>query len=143
MKGHIHRRGGTWSVMWDEPRGPDGKRRQRKKGGFRTKREAEAHLAHVLAAIDRHTYMRPERTTVGQYLTEQWLPSLTVRPSTRRSYQSHVRIYLVPKIGDIPLQRLSRGDLRQMFADLAVSGVRKPLCQPRRCAGCRPPCGLR
>lgn len=127
MKGHIHRRGGTWSVMWDEPRGPDGKRRQRKKGGFPTKREAEAHLAHVLAAIDRHTYMRPDRTTVGQYLTEQWLPSLTVRPSTRRSYQSHVQIYLVPKIGDIPLQRLSRGDLRQMFADLAVSGVRKPL----------------
>jgi len=47
--------------------------------------------------------------------------------ATRRSYQSHVRIYLVPQIGDIPLQRLSRGDLRRMFADLAVSGVRKPL----------------
>jgi integrase len=113
--------------MWDEPRGADGKRRQRKKGGFATRKEAQAHLTQVLASLDKNAYIQPERMTVGEYLNDVWLPTLTVRPSTRRAYESHVRIYFVPRVGHIPLQRLSRADLRSMFADLARAGVRRPL----------------
>lgn len=127
MRGHVHKRGATWSAMWDEPRGADGKRRQRKKGGFATRKEAQAHLTQALASIDRHAYVQPERMTFGEYLTEVWLPGLTVRPSTRLAYESHVRIYLIPRLGHVPLQRLTRVDLRQMFAELATSGIRKPL----------------
>lgn len=127
MRGHVHKRGSTWAVMWDEPRGADGKRRQRKKGGFATRRQAQAHLTDVLAALQKNAYVQPDRTTVGDYLTEQWLPSLTVRPSTKRAYESHVNIYLIPHVGHLPLQRLSRGDLRTMFAALARHGIRRPL----------------
>lgn len=129
MRGHVHKRGATWSASWDEPRGGDGKRRQRKKGGFATRKEAQVHLTQVLASIDRHAYVQPERMTLADYLTQVWLPGLTVRPSTRLAYESHVRIYLVPRLGHVPLQRLSRADLRRMFAELAISGIRKPLSE--------------
>lgn len=127
MRGHVHKRGNTWAVMWDEPRGADGRRRQRKKGGFATRKEAQAHLTQMLAAIKKQAYVQPVRTTFGDYLIGQWLPSLTVRPSTKRAYESHVKIYLIPRLGDVPLQRLSRGDLKAMFADLSQRGIRKPL----------------
>lgn len=51
MQGHIHRRVHTtvegketvnWYVIIDLPRNPNGKRRQKWHGGFRTRREAEA-----------------------------------------------------------------------------------------------------
>src|SRR5689334_9826488 len=98
MTGHVHKRGSTWTVMWDEPRGADGKRRQRKKGGFTTRKEAQTHLTAVLAGIAKGAYVRPERITLGDYLTRRWLPSLTVRASTKVAYASHVNIYLIPRL---------------------------------------------
>jgi integrase len=85
MSGNVHKRGTTWSVMWDEPRGADGRRQQRKKGGFKTKKEAQVHLTQMLASLANRSYVQPDKMTVAQYLTEQWLPSLQVRESTQRS----------------------------------------------------------
>src|SRR4051794_23941208 len=113
--------------MWDEPRTGDGKRRQRKKGGFATKKEAQAHLNGVLASLGNQTYVQPAKLTFGDYLCKQWLPGLHVRESTQRSYASHVDTYLVPRLGYIPLQSLTRANLRTMFADLSSQGARKPL----------------
>jgi hypothetical protein len=44
MRGHIHKRGSTWTVVYDETAGEEGKRRQRSKGGFATKRDAQRFL---------------------------------------------------------------------------------------------------
>jgi hypothetical protein len=49
MRGHAYKRGSTWTVMYDEQPADDGKRRQRSKGGFATKREAEQWLTDTLA----------------------------------------------------------------------------------------------
>jgi integrase len=122
MSGNVHKRGTTWSAMWDEPRGPDGRRQQRKKGGFKTKKEAQAYLTQMLASLATRSYVQPDKMTVAQYLTEQWLPSLQVRESTHRAYASHVNVYFIPRIGHIPLQRLSKVDVRKLFADLVSSG---------------------
>ena len=48
-RGNVYKRGSTWSVRYDEP-SPDGKRKQRSKGGFRTRRDAQQFLAEQLAA---------------------------------------------------------------------------------------------
>src|SRR5665647_196385 len=122
MIGNVHKRGTTWYAMWDEPRGPDGRRQQRKKGGFKTKKEAQAYLTQMLASLATRSYVQPDKMTVTQYLIEQWLPSLQVRESTQRSYASHVNVYFIPRIGHIPLQRLSKSDVRKVFADLVSGG---------------------
>jgi len=55
VRGHIAKRGSTWTVTYDEP-AVDGKRRQRSKGGFATKREASAFLTDALGRLEGGTY---------------------------------------------------------------------------------------
>lgn len=81
MRGHIAKRGATWTVSFDEP-AVDGRRRQRSKGGFATKREESAFLTDTLARLAGGTYASPSRLTVGDYLATEWLPAVrgTLRP---------------------------------------------------------------
>ena len=93
MRGHVRKRGATWSVIYDEP-GENGKRRQRWRGGFATKREAESFLATTLNRLGDGSYVAPAKLTLGTYLEEEWLPAIvdTVRPLTYGIYRSMARI---------------------------------------------------
>jgi len=48
MRGRVHKRGSTWTVVYDEGRDEHGGRRQRSRGGFATKREGQAFLTATL-----------------------------------------------------------------------------------------------
>jgi len=53
--------------------------------------------------------------TVGQWLDE-WLASRRkIRKSTRRSYEAHVRLYLKPHLGHLPIDRLRVVHIAAMF----------------------------
>ena len=96
-RGSVRQRGSTWTVVFDEPR-TDGRRRQRSKGGFRTRKEAERYLREQLVSLDVRTYVAPQKLTVANYLVEHWLPALHargLRPSTLARYESHVRCAIV------------------------------------------------
>jgi integrase len=124
MRGHVHKRGQTWTVVYDEQAG-DTKRCQRTKGGFATKREARTFLTDVLARLERGTYATPSKLTVGDYLTDEWLPAIhgTLRPLSYDRYANAVRLYLTPRIGATRLQALSGGHLNAMYAALEASGL--------------------
>ena len=56
---------------------------------------------------------------------EEWLRSKqSLRPSTRASYEAHVRRYLVPHLGSIRLGALHPRDIERMYAELAVASGR-------------------
>jgi integrase len=113
-----------WYVLVDVPAGPDGKRRRRGVGGFKTKREAKAAEAEALRRIRDGVYVEPSRLTVGAYLTEMWLPSMAsqVRATTLGGYRHNVRAYLVPRLGDISLQRLTTARVGAFYGELVTSG---------------------
>src|SRR5262249_61069213 len=53
--------------------------------------------------------------TVGEWL-DQWLAGRrTIRKSTRRSYEAHVRRYLKPHLGHLPIDRLRVVHIAAMF----------------------------
>ncbi|MFY1674060.1 tyrosine-type recombinase/integrase [Plantactinospora sp. WMMB334] len=57
--------------------------------------------------------------TVGEYLT-QWLASRRkVEPGTVRSYESHMRVHLVPHLGAIGIQQLRVEHISAMFTAIA------------------------
>lgn len=114
----------TWSYVCDVGRGPDGKRRQRTKGGFATRQEADRALRETLASTDEHRYIAPSRLTLGQFLESEWLPAVraTVRPTTLAQYRQAVRVHLVPALGGVALQALSPAHLNALYADLLESG---------------------
>jgi hypothetical protein len=128
VRGSTYQRASSESWYGCVDRGTDpvtGKRRKQIKGGFATKREAERWVRTTLTAIEQGTHVEPSKLTVGQFLTDEWLPSLTargLRPSTLGSYRLLTERYLVPRLGAVPLQRLTPADLNRTYSDLLADG---------------------
>jgi integrase len=124
MRGSIRKRGTTWSVVYDEP-SPDGKRRQRSKGGFGTKRAASAFLTEQLARLGDGSYAAPTKTTVGTFLADEWLPAVTptLRPLSVARYGQAIPLYIGPSIGATRLQALRGGNLNAMYSNLERDGL--------------------
>lgn len=121
QRGSIRRRGETWTAYWSTT-DPDGSRRQRTRGGFPTKRTAQAHLTQVVAEVARGSWVEPSRTTVADYLTGTWLPSLDRRPATIAQYATVARAWIVPAVGSVPLHALTPAHVAGMVASLRASG---------------------
>jgi integrase len=123
MRGSVVKRGSTFSIVYDEPTAAG--RKQRWRGGFTTKRAAERALADAVARIGSGGYVEPSRLTFGAYLTDRWLPSIraSIRPSTLTRYRLDVDTKLVPRLGAVPLQRLTGADLDELYAVLLERGL--------------------
>ena len=146
MKGRFHKRGSTWTVIYDEPSGEDGRRRQRSKGGFATRKDAERFLTEQLDRMQRGTYATPSKLTVADFLDHEWLPAVepTLRPLSATRYRSVVRPYLTPGIGSLRLQGLSAGHLNGLYAQLeqdGLSGGRVASCTRSSAGRCATPSG--
>jgi integrase len=103
-------RHGSWYFSADLPSAA-GQRRRVRRGGFPTQAAA---VAAILALASPAAGPEPGLTT-GEWL-RRWLASrVSLRASTSRSYAAHVRTYLVPYLGGIPLTALTAGDVQAMF----------------------------
>ncbi len=123
MRGHVRKRGNTWSVVVDLGTDENGRRRQKWHSGFRTKRDATRGLTEILARLQSGTYVEPRRQTVAEYL-RGWLPAIksTVRPGTWSSYRVKVERHVIPRIGHVPLRQLDALHLNSLYADLLSTG---------------------
>ncbi len=116
------KRHGSWFVAYDEPSG-DGKRRLRRRGGFKSEREARAALTDVLGRLDRGTYCGPSRVTVAAYLPTWLAGRANLRPTTRLSYGHHVRAYLVPQLGHHRLTDLRAHHIQAAYAAIIAGNA--------------------
>ena len=100
-----------------------GPRQQRSRGGFATKREAVTAMNELQQSALRGTYVAPSKLTVAEYL-EQWLPSARarLRPGAYDACESHVRAYIAPRIGGLPLQALTPTKVKALYAELRSDG---------------------
>jgi integrase len=122
-QGRVFKRGSSWSYVVDV-NAPGAPRKQRTKSGFPTKAIALQALHDVQESIVVGRYVARSKLTLGQYLTELWLPAMraSVRPSTWTSYEAYIRLYVVPRIGDLPLQSVDRTHLRIFYGELEAHG---------------------
>lgn len=123
QRGFIRRRGSTWTAYW-QVESKQG-RHQRSKGGFPTRKEAQAFLTATLASLQAGTFSEPSKVTVREYLLERWLPgrSASLRPSTFDSYRRNIELHVDPALGHLKLQQLSADHLDRFYADLLQSGL--------------------
>lgn len=123
----VYKRGSKWVFVIDEPRDPKepGKRKQRWYSGYPTRKEAQAARLEVLSRIKDSIYVRPSRQTFGEYL-EDWLHGirLTVRTSTWQSYDTNLRVHVIPALGSYRLQAVTPALLNKLYADLLIEGKR-------------------
>jgi hypothetical protein len=123
QRGSIHRRGDSWTVRW-RTETADG-RKQHSKGGFRTKKEAQEFLTDTMAAIRGGVFSEPTKVTLGEFLTQRWLPArkLSLRPSTWSSYEVAINRHVLPQLGGVQMQQLSPDRLDRFYADLSAAGL--------------------
>src|SRR3990172_6582554 len=126
MNGFARKRGkSSCQLVFDLPRGPDGRRRQARHTIRGTKREAEVKLRELLYAVDRGEYVRPTKETVGAFLG-RWLgtyAAANVSARTERDYRGIVTRYLLPQIGTIPLPALRPDQVQGLYAALMTRGL--------------------
>ena len=123
MRGHVHKRGSTWTYVADAGRDPvTGRRRQRSKGGFASKKAAEAALREFLHAHESGQLVPVSTTSLGEYL-EQWLANL--EPSARRTtfagYRRDVG-RIVGRLGGVRLHELTPMQIESAHAELLRAG---------------------
>jgi integrase len=96
-------------------------------GGYGTRREATSKAAALMTDASRGQYIEPSRMTVRQYLIDEWLPArqnADLSEGTRDVEIITVTAWILPHIGDLPLQRLAARDLDRLYATLRASGGR-------------------
>jgi len=101
---------------------PGGKRRSLY---GKTRKETQDKLREALRDLDAGLDLSAGRQTVEQFLG-QWL-SASVRPSvkvkTYEGYESIVRVRVVPRLGRVPLARLTPLDLQGLYVGLEEAGL--------------------
>jgi integrase len=112
---------GTWWFVVDVGQDPNGRRRQVRRRGFKTKREAQEAFDRLKVKAHDHEYVAPSRQTVAEYLDE-WLGTIQRQPSTIESYARNIRVHVVPRIGGRHLRSIDAGTLNAMYADLLRDG---------------------
>jgi integrase len=126
MRGSTRKRSSTWTCYWDAYDPETGGRRQKSKGGFRTQKDAQQHLATTITAVNEGSYVEPSKLPLARFLQDEWLPAIsgTVRPLTRARYEKIVKTYVTKRdIGGVPLRGLSGGHLTALYGDLERDGL--------------------
>lgn len=114
----------SWYFTVDIGSDASGRRRQRRRGGFDTKKEAERALREVLVKVDRDSFVEPSDMTVQDFLVDEWMPVMRrkVRRSTWGRRRNYIETRILPRIGHVRLQELTPPMLNRLYADIEENG---------------------
>lgn len=104
--------------------GGEGPRRQKWRGGFRTRKEAEVELRRALTSIDKGGDPFPAQISLADYLA-RWLDyqALRVRPNTHKREADLLRLHVVPVIGHLRLDRIRPGHVQLVIDSMLERGL--------------------
>ncbi|MCA1694523.1 MAG: Arm DNA-binding domain-containing protein, partial [Actinobacteria bacterium] len=118
MRGHVRKRQ-TWEFIVDiGPHPTTGRRRQRSKSGFATRKEAESALHEFLHYLDGGGNPAPDRIKLAAYL-DRWLDyqrARGIRPRTLEGYKGYIRRDIVPVLGGIEIAKIKPGHVRWVLS---------------------------
>ena len=87
---------------------------------FRTKKEAERHERAQKTAMERGVWVDSQkgRVTLEQWAIEWQRTVVHLRSSTRRIYETNLRLHILPELGAFELGKLTPSLLRSWLAGL-------------------------
>lgn len=121
-------RGSTWTYQFEIEKAGGG-RQFKSKGGFRTRKDAEAALAEALTDHTRTpgAVVEPSKMMLATYLRDEWLPTLQgLKATTRKGYRDLAEAYLIPHLGERRICDLTPGQIAKFYDELRTSGRRRP-----------------
>ena len=134
-QGHIRQQGkGSWELKFDLGRDPLTGKRITKYATFRgTKRKAQEELTRLLAQRNEGSYVDPTKMTVAEYL-RHWLEAdidRRVAPRTAARHRGIVEKNIIPRLGQIPVRRLTAVHVEGFEAELQREGWVKTRRRPQ------------
>ena len=118
-------RGVAYRVRVEYPRDPATGRREQHAKTFHTKKAAESALTKWLADVQRGVQIDPDTVTVSELL-HIWLDTIAapkVDATTLHGYRRTIDYHLIPALGAIQVQKLTKARVQQFYADKRAAGV--------------------
>jgi hypothetical protein len=118
VRGHIVKRyKSSYTIVLNLGVNSEGKRTQQVVSVKGTKKEAEKRLSELLNQLDTGTFMKPGKTTVGDFL-RRWLNDHKQNLSPRgfERYQMIIEKQLVPDLGNLLLVQLKPEHIQKHYA---------------------------
>jgi integrase len=124
MKGYFRKRGKTWSFTLDIGKDAQGKRKQKTKSGFKTKKEAEKACAELITQIENGGYKEPSKVSLGDFILEYMENHVKhqIRTSTFSKQMVIVRNHILPDLGYFPLVKLTPMVIQKFYNDKLKDG---------------------
>jgi len=127
MKGSVKKNSqtGKWDFVVDIGKDPlTGKRKQKKKRGFNSKKEAEEALARLINEVNEGEYIEPSKMTLKQYLRE-WLDFRRTKNSisTYKQLVNKTNSRIIPVLGQLILSNLNHKHIQQFHNSLFEDGL--------------------
>ena len=130
LRDGVMKRGATWSYVIRVKDTETGISKPRWVGGYATEQEAKAARDEARVRAHRGDYIDRNRITVSDYL-DDWIDShaMEIKPRTLHDYRSCIRLYVMPRIGHLPIQAVRPSTITKLYSSLLTSGGRdgKPL----------------
>jgi len=116
------RKNGTYAYTVEMGKHPEtGRRLQKMKAGFASRKEAEAALAKVLSEPGRGSYIEETKEKVQEYFTKFLdFKRPNLRPGTVKTYRWLTHYHIIPQLGQIPLVKLTPHHLVSMYESIRV-----------------------
>lgn len=126
MRGHIVKRyKNSYTIVLNLGHDPlTGKPKQQWVSVKGTKKDAEKRLADLLHQLDTGTFMKPSKTTLGEFL-ERWLKDYAwpnLAPRTAEGYEHIIRRHLILSLGNIALTQLKPEHLQHYYSEKLSGG---------------------
>jgi len=125
-EGSIQQRGnGTWRIVLELPKGPDGKRRQKYVTVRGSKADAHRKLRELHHQQDNGISIDSEKLSVAQFL-DQWLRDYAIPNTslkTARDYDGVLQRYVRPMVGNIRLDKLTPSHIQAIQASILEKGL--------------------
>lgn len=125
MKGHVYKRGQTYTYVFDGPPDPlTGERNQVSKGGWSTEKEAWRACREAIKRAEEGRHVTPSRRTLASYLIDEWLPAIKdpTAATTWGNWKAYADSYVVPVLGNVHLQELTAPRLQALYTHLLAAG---------------------
>ena len=125
MQGRIRQRTkGSWEVTLDTGRVSAGSRLRKSETVKGKKSDAERRLRELLSTHERGLPVESSKVTVAEFLA-RWYRDYVVPktgPRTQMTYESIIRVHLVPHLGTIKLKKVQPSDIQSLGAALLNKG---------------------
>lgn len=125
MRGSVTKKRNRWYIYYYTGKDKTGKWQRKWEGSWETKREAERVLRSRIEELENTFDRKAEKSTVAVYL-RHWLDTYCkqhLAANTVRGYQVNIENHIIPKIGNIPLDKLKPKDIQQLYTDLIEAGL--------------------